>query len=137
MAPRIFVSFAAEDVQSRNFLVAQAKNKRVPFEFADMSLAEPFDSKWKTNCRERIRQCDGFIALLSNHTWRAHGARWEMKCAREELDHVIGIHIHADDKRAIPPELRGARVVEWRWENIARFIQRINNDRAWLDRLFD
>jgi len=39
----IFVSFAVEDLSARNSLVGQAKNKRVPFEFADMSLKKPFN----------------------------------------------------------------------------------------------
>src|SRR3954468_12768946 len=99
MAPRIFISFAAEDITYRDFLIGQARNQKCPFEFEDMSLAEPFDDKWKTRCREKIKECHGFIVLLSRHTWRARGARWEISCAREELqrDNILGIHIHSDD----------------------------------------
>ena len=137
MAPRIFISFAKEDIRYRDFLVAQAKNKGTPFEFRDASLQEPFDSKWKTQCRQKVRDCHGFIALLSKKTWRADGARWEMKCAAEENLPILGIHIHGDDKGAIPPELHGKRVVEWRWDNIAAFIKLVERKRSFWGRLFD
>lgn len=119
---RIFVSFAAEDAYSRDFLKGQAKNNRSPFDFVDMSVKQPFDEKWKTNCRSRIRGCDGFIALLSKKTYRADGARWEIQCAREERVPMLGVHIHKDDKGAIPPELVGRRVINWSWDGIAAFL---------------
>lgn len=133
--PRIFISFAMEDIRYRNFLVGQARNSDAPFTFQDMSLTEPFDSKWKTRCREKIRSCHGFIALLSKKTWRAEGARWEMQCAAEEGISAIGIHVHSDDKGAIPPELTG-RVIGWKWENIATFIKYVDAKRPLFDRLF-
>jgi hypothetical protein len=139
VAARIFISFAAEDVRYRNFLTAQRRNSQCPFNFEDMSLQEPFDEKWKTQCRAKISSCHGFIVLLSNHTWRAKGARWEIGCAREELgrDKMLGVHIHADDKRAIPPELGSVRVVEWHWDTIQRFIERIQDKRSFWDKLFE
>jgi hypothetical protein len=134
MALRIFISFAKEDVRYRDFLVGQARNHDVPFELADMSLQEPFDSKWKTRCREKIKKSHAFIALLSKKTWRADGARWEMSCAAEEGIPSIGIHIHKDDKGAIPPELQG-RVINWQWDSIANFINRVNGRRSFWDKL--
>ena len=58
MPKRIFISFAVEDVRSRDFLVQQAKNDRSPFEFVDMSVKEPWDDSWKARCRTRIKGCD-------------------------------------------------------------------------------
>ena len=132
--PRIFISFAKEDIRYRDLLVGQAKHQGTPFDFRDMSLAEPFDEKWKTQCSAHLRHCPGFIALLSKKTWRAEGARWEMKCAAEEGRLAIGIHIHEDDRGAIPPELQG-RVVLWKWENIANFIGRVDTNRSFWDKL--
>lgn len=132
--PRIFISFAKEDLHSRDFLVGQARNSGTPFSFQDMSLAEPFDTKWKTQCRAKIKNCHGFIALLSKKTWRATGARWEMRCAAEEGIPAIGIHIYANDKGVIPPELKG-RVTEWRWDRIAAFITRVDSKRSFWDKL--
>lgn len=55
MAKRVFISFAIEDVKFRDFLVGQAKNERTPFEFVNMAVKEPWDEKWKTQCRTRIK----------------------------------------------------------------------------------
>ncbi len=122
MAKRIFISFAAEDSWTRDYLVGQAKNNNSPFEFTDMSVKQSWDSSWKTNCRTRIKGCDGVVALISKKTWNADGARWEMKCASEEGIPMLGVHIHSDDKGAIPAELSGCRVIEWTWPGIAAFI---------------
>jgi hypothetical protein len=119
---RIFISFAVEDEYARDFLVGQARNRQSPFEFVDMSLKEPFDERWKSQCRTRIKGCHGVIALLSPNTSRATGARWEMWCANDEMIPMIGVHISKDSKGAIPPELQGKRVIEWSWDGIAQFI---------------
>lgn len=59
---------------------------------------------------------------MSKKTWNADGARWEMKCAIEESIPIIGVHIHKDDKGAVPPELKGKKVIEWTWEGIKKFF---------------
>lgn len=122
MAKRIFIAFAIEDKYARDFLVQQAKDNRSPFEFTDMSVKQPWDSAWKTKCRQRIKGCHGVIALISKNTAKATGARWEMWCATDEGKPIIGVHIHKDNKGAIPPELKGKKVIEWSWPNIAAFI---------------
>lgn len=119
---RIFISFAVEDATYRDLLKGQAKNDESPFDFVDMSVKEPWDSQWKTKCRTKIKGCDGAIALLSKNTWNADGARWEMNCAVEEGIPIIGVHIHKDDKGAIPPELKGNKVIEWTWDGIKSFL---------------
>lgn len=119
---RIFISFAIEDARYRDMLKGQAKNDRSPFDFVDMSVKEPWDSEWKTKCRTKIRGCDGVIALLSNNTINASGARWEINCAVEEGKPIIGVHIHKDNKGPIPPELAGKKVIEWTWDGIKRFL---------------
>ncbi|MGC2059405.1 MAG: hypothetical protein WA653_14175 [Candidatus Sulfotelmatobacter sp.] len=136
MGPRIFISFAKEDLRYRDLFVGQMKMKGAPFVFSDMSLQEPFDTKWKTRCREKIVECHGFIALLSKKTWRAEGARWEMACAFEEGLLRLGVHIHRDDKGAVPLELGRTRVIEWDQKKIAVFIDRVNKKRPFLGRLF-
>jgi len=122
MPKRIFISFAIEDRYARDFLVQQAKDERSPFEFTDMSVKEPWDSSWKTKCRQRIKGCHGVVALISKNTANATGARWEMWCADDESKPMIGVHISKDNKGPIPPELKGYKVIEWSWPNIAAFI---------------
>ena len=119
---RIFIAFAAEDAKYRDLLKGQAKNEKSPFDFVDMSVKEPWDRQWKTNCRTKIKGCDRVTALLSKKTYNADGSRWEMRCAKEEGVPMIGIHIHSDEKGAIPPELNGKKVIEWDWKEIAKFL---------------
>lgn len=122
---KIFVSFAIEDKKYRDFLVAQAKNERTPFSFVDMSAKEPWEEKvWKDKCRAKIQKCDGMIMLLSKNTWHAGGARWEVKCAREERVPVIGMHIKKGDRGAKPPELNGKKVIDWSWDNLDESISK-------------
>lgn len=121
---KIFISFAIEDKKYRDFLVAQAKNERSPFTFVDMSVKQPWSQKiWKEKCREKIQQCDGMIVLLSKNTWHSSGARWEIKCAKEERIPVIGMHVKKDDKGAKPPELNGKKVITWSWDNLDETIK--------------
>ncbi len=122
---RIFISFAIEDKGSRDLLVGQAKNEKSPFAFVDMSVKEPWDEKWKTNCRTKIKGCDGMIALVSKKTAGADGALWEVKCGKEELgaSKIRGIYVDSDKKpSSLPAEFTGIRVVEWKWSNIESFL---------------
>lgn len=123
---RVFISFAIEDRKYRDYLVEQARHERSPFEFADMSVKKRWrESIWQKKCRSKIKGCDGVIALLSTNTYRASGARWEMKCAREEGIKIIGMHIKKKEKGTIPPELKGKRVITWNWDNLKAFINNL------------
>ncbi|MDP1811061.1 MAG: hypothetical protein Q8K66_06600 [Sediminibacterium sp.] len=55
-------------------------------------IKEPFDEKWKTNCRTRIKGCDGVITLISKNTKKAEGELWEIDCAKDEKIPLIGIY---------------------------------------------
>ncbi len=121
---RIFISFAIEDEQYRDYLVTQAKNERSPFSFVDMSVKQPWDEKvWKEKCCTKIKSCDGMIVLLSKNTWHSSGARWEIKCAKDEGVPVIGMHIKKNDKGAIPPELKGKKIITWSWDNLKNILK--------------
>jgi hypothetical protein len=120
---RIFIAFAVEDKTIRDLLVGQSKNPNSPFEFVDMSVKEPWDNNWKTNCRSRIKGCDGVIALISRNTAKAEGALWEIKCAQEGKIPLIGVYCYPDDRQSVLPEiLAGIKVIDWSWDKIAKFI---------------
>jgi len=120
---RIFISFAIEDAWARTYLVGQAKNEKSPFEFVDMSVKEPWDEKWKTQCRIRIKGCDGTIALVSTNTKNAAGQLWEVKTSKEENVPVRGIYTTTDNRPgSLPSEFSGVRVVDWTWPNIKAFL---------------
>ena len=120
---RIFVSFAIEDKWAKEYLVGQAKNEKSPFEFTNMSINEPFDEKWKTQCRSRVKGCDGMIAFVSKNTAKADGAVWEVRTAKEEGVPVIAVYATTDDRPAtLPAEYTGVKKVAWTWDNIKSFL---------------
>lgn len=120
---RIFISFAIEDKFARDNLVFQAKQQdQTPFDFVDMSVKEPWDSKWKTNCREKIKGCDGLIAFVSDNILNADGARWEINCAYEEDIPVLPLYVHDSGAKRVPSELTGKRIFSWTWKAVKDFI---------------
>jgi len=122
---RVFISFAIEDRFARDNLVHQSERQRAPFSFVDMSVKRPWDSSWKTQCRQRIADCDGVVAFVSNNTYDADGARWEIKCAYEERIPVLPLYIHDTGANRIPPELNGKRIYHWTWDNVRNFVERL------------
>ncbi|MFL5350838.1 MAG: hypothetical protein ACJ8AT_39210 [Hyalangium sp.] len=124
MPKRIFTSFAIEDINLRTMLIGQARNERSSFEFVDMSVKEPWDEKWKTNCRIRIKGCDGVIGIITSNTPKADGQLWELKCAYEENIPVLLIYGN-DSRPSLPAPISGKRVNIWTWDNIKDFLDRL------------
>lgn len=122
---KIFVSFAIEDRFARDNLVHQSERQRAPFQFVDMSVRQPWSSQWKTQCRERIAGCDGVIAFISNNTYDADGARWEIKCAYEEGVPVLPMYIHDTGTTRTITELSGKRIYHWTWGNVVSFVNKL------------
>lgn len=121
---RVFIAFAIEDKTYRDFLVGQASLKKSPFEFTDMSVKEPWDTKWMTNCRTRIKGCDGVIALISKNTKKADGQLWEIECAYEESIPTMLMYVD-DDRPTIPKIIDGKRINVWSWDNLVTFIEKL------------
>ena len=122
---RVFISFAIEDVRLRDLLVGQAKSEKSPFDFVDMSVKEPWDSKWKSKCRTKIKGCDGVLVIVTKNTKDADGQLWEVKCAKEEYISCRGIYGSSDTTKrpkTLPKELEKIRVVNWTWINIKNWI---------------
>ena len=122
---RVFTSFAIEDVRLRDLFVGQAKHDKVPYEFVDMSVKQPWDNEWKTKCRTRIKGCDAVIVLITKNLKQASGAIWEIKCAKEENKPILGVYIGDTTILDTPGELNGIKKVNWTWTNIAEFINKI------------
>lgn len=123
---RAFVSFDYDnDVRYRDFLIGQAKNPDSPIEIDDWSLKYAFDEKWKTQCRQRIKNTHIVIMLVGENTHKAQGAIWEVNCAKQEGVPVFGVYINKDDKGIIPSSLKGAPVIEWTWDGIAKKVKEL------------
>lgn len=122
---RVFTSFAIEDVRLRDLFVGQAKHDKVPYEFVDMSVKQPWDSEWKARCRTRIRGCNAVIVLITKNLKQASGAIWEIKCAKEENKPILGVYIGGATILDTTDELNGIKKVNWTWVNIAEFINKI------------
>jgi hypothetical protein len=122
MSKRVFIAFAVEDKTFRHFLVGHARHPKTPFEFVDMSVKEPWDANWKTNCRARVKGCDGVIALISKNTAKADGELWEIRCAYEEEIPTMLMWIN-DERPAVPSVLNGKRINVWSWDNLTSFIE--------------
>lgn len=121
---RVFIGFAVENEASRNLLAGQAKLKKSPFEFIDMSVKTPYDEKWKTNCRARIKSCDGAVALISKHTAKADGELWEIQCAEEEGIPLMLMWIN-DERPTLPAALNNRRINVWSWDNLVAFVDKL------------
>ncbi|ELV8648850.1 TIR domain-containing protein [Vibrio fluvialis] len=122
MPKRIFTSFAIEDERMRDLFVGQARAERVPYELVDMSVKQPWSSSWKTQCRTRIKGCDGVVVLITKHLKNADGALWEIKCAKEENIPLIGVYIGDTTANDAPVELNGVRKISWTWSGIKDFV---------------
>jgi len=120
----VFIAFAIEDETQRDLLVGQALNTKTPFEFVDMSVKEPYDRDWKDRVRTRIRRSDGVIALISKSTVTSSGEIWEISCAIEEEKPLLGVWAYKKD-RTNPVEMNGQSIVEWSWDAIEGFINKL------------
>jgi hypothetical protein len=123
---RIFISFAMEDKVLRDFLVGQKRNDNIDINFIDYSVKEPWSESWKTNCRARIKGCDGVIGIITKNTPIASGQLWELKCGYDEGVSTLLIHGHSDPlKRLVtkPTEISGKTIKDWSVENISAFLK--------------
>ena len=122
---RVFTSFAIEDANLRILLVGQSRNNKTPFEFVDMSVKEPWSSAWKTNCRTKIKGCDGVIGIITNNTPKATGQLWELQCAYDEGVPVLLIYGNNDRPLNLIDPINGRRINLWSWDNISSFLDRL------------
>ncbi len=121
---RVFIALAVEDEQFHTYLAAQVRLDKSPFEFVDMSVKEPWDEKWKTNCRTRVKGCDGVFALISKNIKNAEGQLWEIQCAYEEGIPVMLMWIN-NERPALPALLKDKRINTWNWKNLKNFIDNL------------
>lgn len=114
----LFIAFAIEDENQRNFLKGQSLHPRAPFEFIDMSVKQAYDEDWKARVRTRIRRSHGVIVLVSKNSLTSSGQKWEIQCAKEENKPIRGIWAYSTDRTAVA----GVATYAWSDKNITDFI---------------
>jgi len=122
----VFISFNINDEAMVNLMRTQAKNKKYDIEFRDYSVKEPFNEKWKTNCRERIAQTSMVICMIGEKTAGREAVNWELEEAYRLGKEVIGVKIYRDKNYPIPKPLRAhnAPIVEWNLKKISKLLDK-------------
>jgi len=122
VAPRAFISFEMEDRWARDFLVRQAHDKRTDIEFVDYSVQDPFDSSWKTNCRDRISRTKGTIVLVGPTTYESDAVLWEIAETTRQDHYMFGVQINRDKTHTPPVGLPGKNVIRWDFDQIVKWL---------------
>lgn len=121
-SPRAFISFEMEDKWARDFLVEQAKDKKNDISFYDYSVKDPFDSKWKTECKKRIALTKGTIVLIGPTTYKSEAVLWEIAETSRQDHYIFGIQINRDKTHLVPKGLPAANVIRWNFEQIIKWL---------------
>lgn len=122
----VFISFHIDDEQQVNLLRAQAKGERFDIEFRDYSVKEPFDEKWKTNCRERIAQTSMVICMIGENTAKREAVIWELEEAYRQGKKVVGVRIYRDKDHPVPKPLidNNAPIIKWDLKKISILLEK-------------
>lgn len=122
---RAFISFDFDhDEELRNALIGQAKNPDSPFNIADWSVHEPFDSNWRERVRSRIRRTDLTIVICGEHTHTATGVAAEVTITQEENKPYFLLW-GRPKKTCTKPRNTFAtdKIYEWTWVNLKLLIE--------------
>lgn len=122
--PRAFISFQMEDKWARDFLKEHAKNKNNEIEFYDYSVKDPFETKWKTECRKRIAMTRGTIVLIGRDTWTSKAVEWEIAETLRQDHHIFGIQINSTSTHIIPTGLSSSDVIRWNFDQIVERLSK-------------
>ncbi|MGY2898203.1 hypothetical protein ACVKXF_000826 [Curtobacterium sp. PvP017] len=120
--PRAFISFEMEDRWARDFLVQQSKDEGNDVDFVDYSVQDPWDTSWKTQCKERIGRTKGTIVLVGPTTYESEAVLWEIAETLRQGHYIFGIQINKDKTHAIPSGLPAKNVIRWDFAQISSWL---------------
>ncbi|GAA1763495.1 TIR domain-containing protein [Kocuria aegyptia] len=125
MAPKtVFLAFAEQDELFRDLFTTQWARAGDQARFLDALGDGTCPEEWKKHVRERIRDCDGVIALIGGSTPASAAALWQIRCAVTEGKPLLGLWVESEH-RWKPDEMGPARCESWTWENIGDFLDRL------------
>lgn len=122
---KIYVGCAESDIRYRDMMVNFKQrwsfytNHSFDFLTSDRSGLEPH--LWKQIVEETIRESDGVMIMVSEHTASDSGATWEIDCALAKSIPIVGVDIRKDPHNGIPKKLVG-KMTRYGWEWFAEFI---------------
>ena len=116
----VFVSFEMGDEAQVRLLAYQARSDKFKFTFRDYSVKDPFDEKWKSQVREKMRLVSAVIVAIGEKTHESTPVDWEIKEAYKQDKKVVGVRIYRDAGHRVPPAVRpGTEIINWNAEDIA------------------
>ena len=116
----VFVSFQVDDEAQVRLLAYQARSDKFEFTFRDYSVKDPFDEKWKSQVREKMRLVSAVIVAIGEKTYESEPVDWEIKEAYKQDKKVVGVRIYRDAGHRVPPAVRpGTEIINWNAEDIA------------------
>jgi len=123
---KIFISFALKDAALRDTLIEQVNNENTPYSLEYLPTKASWDPSWKEECRSKVTECDGVIALITNHILRADGQRWELECAYEGRVPVILLQGGSERlAKELPSVIDDKAFLDWTLPNITTFLNRL------------
>lgn len=120
--PRAFISFEMEDRWGRDFLKQHAKDKRNDIEFVDYSVQNPWESSWKTQCKERIGRTKGTIVLVGPTTSKSEAVLWEVQETIRQGHYMFGVQINKEMTHPIPDGLPARNIIRWDFDRIVEWL---------------
>lgn len=125
---QVFVSFALKDADLRDQLIEQINKESPELTCVFMPEKKSWESAWKEETQQKVRECDGVIGIITANTIRADGQLWELRCAFEAKLKILLI---GDDEacemsaKKLPPLLKDEDILPWNSSNISMFLGKL------------
>ena len=121
----VFISFHTDDESQVNLLRHQAASERFDLKFNDYSIKEPFDEKWKSQCREKIALTSATICMIGPDTASRPSVIWELEESYRQGKKVAGVRINSTRADPLPQPLKdhNAPILPWKQDAIQKFLQ--------------
>ena len=107
-----------------NFRVRWSFYTNNTFDFLTCDRSGPESEQWKQMVEEAIRESDGVMIMVSEHTASDSDVTWVIDCALSKSIPIVGVDIRRDRDSDIPKKLVG-KMTRYGWEWFAEFIDEL------------